>query len=348
MPLNLFDPRTMLSVIERNPQVKTFLKDTFFGRVETSNTEYIDVDFTKGNRELAPFVHDKIAQTTTENQGYVTKQFKPALVTADRVTTAGDILKRTAGELPYNSISPEERAAQKIARDFLQIDEMITRREEWMCAQTLFTGKIPVIGKGVNYEIDFNFTNKDVKSGTDLWSDAKAKPISQIEEMAKQVQKTGFVNPDICILGQNAASEFVNNASVQKILDTEHMNLATIEPRQLPNGATYIGTIPKLGLSIYQYNEWYLDNFTDPKNPQVKSLIPDDYCGIFSSQMQGFMGYGVNAIIDNASKEFVSIEGTRCPDSWIQKKPAAKYIQLMSRPLSCPVEVDAWFISKVV
>ena len=101
-------------------------------------------------------------------------------------------------------------------------------------------------------------------------------------------------------------------------------------------------------LSIYQYNEWYLDNFTDPKNPQVKSLIPADYCGIFSSQMQGFMGYGVNAIIDNVSKEFVSIEGTRCPDSWIQKKPAAKYIQLMSRPLSCPVEVDAWFISKVV
>ncbi len=348
MAFNLFDPRTMLAVIERNPQVKTFLKDTFFSRIETSPTEHIDVDFTKGGRELAPFVHDKIAQATTENQGYITKQFTPALVTADRVTTAGDILKRAPGELLYNAMSPEERASLKMAKDFLQIDEMITRREEWMCAQTLFTGKIPVIGKGVNYEIDFKFTNKDVKSGTDLWSDSKSKPISQLEEMAMQVQKTGFLNPDICILGQQAASEFVNNSSVQKILDTEHMNLATIEPKMLPNGATYIGTIPKIGLSIYQYNEWYLDNFTDPNNPVVKPLIPVDHCGVFSSQMQGFMGYAVNTIIDNDSKEFISVEGTRCPDTWIQKKPAAKYIQLMSRPLSCPVEVDAWFISKVV
>lgn len=348
MPINLFDPRTMLGVIQRNPQVKTFLKDTFFKRVVTSNTESIDVDFTKGSREMAPFVHDKISQQETENRGYATKQFKPALVTADRVTTAADLLKRAPGEMLYNGLSPEERAAQKMANDFIQIDEMISRREEWMCAQTLFTGKIPVIGKGVNYEIDFNFTNKDEKKGTDLWTDAKSDPLGQIEDMTLKVQKTGFVNPDICILGQKAASEFVNNARIQKILDSDHLSLATIEPKMLPNGATYIGTIPKLGISIYQYNEWYLDNFTNPNEPEAKPLVPEDVCGVFSSQMQGFMGYGVNTIIDDESKQFISVEGTRCPDSWIQKKPAAKYIQLMSRPLSCPVEVDAWYISKVI
>lgn len=348
MAFNLFDPRTMLAVIERNPQVKTFLKDTFFRRVETFVTEEVEVDFVKGGRELAPFVHDKIAQAGTENHGYVTKQFKPALVAPDRTTTAGDILKRVPGELLYNPMSPEERAAIKMARDFIQLDEMITRREEWMCAQTLFTGKIPVIGKGVNYTIDFNFTNKDVKSGTDLWSDAKSKPIDQLEEMANTVQKTGYLNPDIAILGQKAASEFVNNPSVQKLLDVEHMNLATIAPKMLPNGATYIGTIPKLNLSIYQYNEWYLDNWTDPKNPTVNPLVPEDYCGVFSSQMDGFMAYAVNTIIDEVSKDFISVEGSRCPDSWIQKKPAAKKLQLMSKPLPCPTEVDGWFISKVV
>lgn len=348
MAFNIYDPRTMLQVIERNAPVKTFLKDTFFSRVETFPTEEVEVDFVKGGRELAPFVHDKIAQSATANQGYVTKQFKPALLAPDRTTTAGDILKRAPGEFLYNGYSPEERAVLKLARDFVQLDEMITRREEWMCAQTLFTGKIPVIGKGVNYTIDFKFTNKDVKSGTDLWSDAKSKPIDQLEEMALTVQKTGFLNPDIAILGQQAANEFVNNSSVQKILDTEHMNLATIQPKMLPNGATYIGTIPKLNLSIYQYNEWYLDNWTDTSNPTVKPLVPIDHIGVFSSQMQGFMAYGVNTIIDESSKEFISVEGSRCPDSWIQKKPAAKKLQLMSRPLSCPVEVDGWFVSKVV
>lgn len=348
MPFDLFDPRTMLAVVERNPQVKTFLKDTFFKRVETFTTEEVEVDFVKGGRELAPFVHDKIAQAATENQGYVTKQYKPALVAPDRTTTAGDILKRAAGEFLYNAMSPEERAAQKMAKDFIQLDEMITRREEWMCAETLFTGKIPVIGKGVNYEIDFKFENKDVKSGTDIWTDSKSRPLYQIEQMHNTVQKTGFLNCDICILGEQAASDFLNNTSVQKVLDVKNISLATIEPKMLPNGATYLGTIPGLGMSIYKYNEWYLDNWTDPKNPQVKPLVPTDMCGVFSSQMDGFMAYGVNTIIDENSKEFQSVVGTRCPDSWIQKKPAAKKLQLMSRPLSCPTEVGGWFVSKVV
>ena len=116
----------------------------------------------------------------------------------------------------------------------------------------------------------------------------------------------------------------------------------------LPNGATYLGTIPKLNLSLYQYNEYYLDNWTDPNNPVTKPLVPVDTVGVFSTQMQGFMAYGANTIIDKSSENFITVEGPRCPDSWIQKKPAARKLQIMSRPLSCPVEVDAWFISKVL
>lgn len=42
-----------------------------------------------------------------------------------------------------------------MADDFVELREQIVRREELMCAQTIFTGKIPIIGDGVNEEIDF-------------------------------------------------------------------------------------------------------------------------------------------------------------------------------------------------
>jgi len=41
---------------------------------------------------------------------------------------------------------------------------MIVRREEWMCAQAIYTGTIHVIGEGLNEIIDFNFTNYEEKN----------------------------------------------------------------------------------------------------------------------------------------------------------------------------------------
>lgn len=58
-------------------------------------------------------------------------------------------------------------------------------------------------------------------------------------------------------------------------MDVRAYDLAVIKPRELPNGLTYIGTIHKLGLDIYQYNEWYLDNWTNPDAPTQKPLVPD-------------------------------------------------------------------------
>lgn len=348
MTINLYDPRTMRKAVERVPVTKTFLRDTFFSRKETFPTKSIDVDFVKGNRKLAPFVHEKIGGKTVENTGYETNIFTPGLIAPDTITTIDDLMKRAAGEALYGGMSPEERGAQKMLKDFSKLEDMITRREEWMCAQALFTGKIPIVGESLNYEIDFKFTNKEVKSGTDLWTDAKADPIKQLTEMRKNVQKKGMVNPNICIMADNVAEAFINNKDVKEILDIKNIQLATLNPRELPSGATYIGTIPMLGLDIYTYNEWFLDDWTDPENPDNKPLVPDGYLGLFSTDVDFFMAYAAVTLIDSKSENFVTIESERVPDTYIQKRPDRRFLQLNSRPLPCPVEVDSWYIAKVL
>ena len=139
--ISIYDPRTMGKLVERMPKVQTFIKSTFFRNVETFDTQKIDVDFKKGNRQLAPFVHKKIGGVTIDNEGYETNTYEPPLVAPNKITTVDDILKRTPGESLYGGKSPNQRAVEKMQRDFTELDEMITRREEWMCCQALFTGK---------------------------------------------------------------------------------------------------------------------------------------------------------------------------------------------------------------
>ena len=348
MPINLFEPRTLGKVVTRMPRPKTFLRDTFFKNVLTFTTKTVEVDFTKGNRKIAPFVHPKIGGKTVENTGYKTNSFEPALVAPDTITTVDDLLSRIAGENIYSGMSPDERAVKKIAADMLKLEDMITRREELMCAQAFFLGKIPVIGEALNYEIDFEFTNKETLSGADLWSSDTSDPIKKIKEYHREVQKKGFVNCNVCIMAADVVDRFIDHPKVKDKLDVRNFNLATITPKELPNGATYIGTIPELGLDFYQYNEWFLDDWTDPKKPEQKSLVPSGTIALLSTNAEYSMAYGAITLIDKDTEKFFTVEGARVPDSWIQKKPARRFLQLNSKPLPIPHEVDSWFVAKVL
>lgn len=346
--INLYEPRTLIGVTERMAPVHTFLRTTFFSRVETFQTESVDVDFVKGNRQVAPFVHPRIGGKVIENKGYQTNSYKPPLIAPDIITTADDLMKRLPGEHIYSGKSPAERAAEKLGKDLSKLDEMVTRREEWMCAQALFKGQIPIIGDGIDEVIEFDFTNKETLSGVSLWSNADADILGDIERWYEDVQVNGFINPNIAIVSSDVANVIINSKAMKELLDVKAYDLAVIAPKQLPNGATFIGRIHKLNLDIYQYNEWFLDDWTDPDKPKTEPLVPAGTFGLFSTNADYAMYYGSITLIDEASNNFTTVEGRRVPDTWVRKKPAAKFLSLQSRPLPVPHEVNSWFIATVL
>lgn len=348
--ISIYDPRTMGKLVERMPKVQTFIKSTFFRNVETFDTQKIDVDFKKGNRQLAPFVHKKIGGVTIDNEGYETNTYEPPLVAPNKITTVDDILKRTPGESLYGGKSPNQRAVEKMQRDFTELDEMITRREEWMCCQALFTGKIPILdkdGKELQAEIDFQFTNKVILSGANAWNKKTGGKIKQLKEWRKQVQKTGFVNCNICIMGDEALEAFIMDEEVQKLLDVERYDLAVIKPRELPNGVTYIGTIQGEGMDIYSYNEWFLDNWTDKDKPENKPLVPTNAVALLSTEANYSMYYGGVGVVDESGKTIAVVEGSRIPEQWVERRPPRRFLQLNSAPLCVPHEVDSWYVATV-
>ena len=323
MAISIYDPRTMGKLVERMPKVHTFVRDTFFRNRETFDTQKIDVDFKKGNRALAPFVHKKKGGATIDNEGFQTNTYEPPLVAPNKITTIDDILKRTPGESLYNGKSPNQRAVEKMQRDFTELDEMITRREEWMCCQSLFRGKILILdknGKAIQEEIDFQFTNKETLKTADSWKTKKGGKIAQLKAWRKQVQK---------------------------MLDVRRFEVAVIAPKELPNGATYIGTIHEIGMDIYTYNEWYLDNWTNAEKPEDKPLLPDNIVALLSTEANYSMYYGAVGIVDEAGKTIAVVEGSRIPEQWVERRPARRFLQLSSAPIPVPHEVDSWFIATV-
>lgn len=347
--VSIYEPRTMGRIVEKLPPVRTFFRDTFFRREETFNTESVDVDFVKGTRKVAPFVHRIIGGKTVPNTGYETKTYKPPLVAPDKITTVDDLLKRRPGESLVSGRSPAERAVLKMSDDFRELRDMISRREELMCVQSIFTGKIPIIGEGLNEVIDFGFTNTEVISAaTKKWSNAGSDPIGDLKRWHKQVQKTGFTNCNACVMADDVATAFVGHEKVQKVLDVRNYNLAVIQPRQLPNGVTYVGTIHELGMDVYTYNEWYLDDWTNPETPEEKPLVPNGMLAMLSTNANYSMYYGAITLIDEGTKEFKTVEGKYVPDTWVKRKPARRFLQLQSAPLSVPHDVDSWFTAKVL
>ena len=344
--ISMFDKRTMIAALESMPPKRTFLKDLFFNNVITSETDKIDVDIYKGNQKMAAFVSPKVGSITVKKEGWKTETYTPPLIGLDDITTAEDILTRSIGENVYSQKSPDETAAEILLRDMARLDTMIEIREEWMCAKALFTGAVDVSGEGVSQNIDFGMSNSHkVTLGTGVkWTDTGINPLTDIATWKTLIAKDSFLSADIVIMGAGAAKAFINNAEVQKSLDIRNIDLGVIRPQELPSGAKYIGSDRLNGVDYYTYEGYYVDPTTGVQTP----FVPNGAVLLASKSARTSMMYGAVTIADENTKALLTYAMPRVPDSWVSKKPAARFIQLNSRPLPVPHDIDGFVVATVI
>ena len=173
--IDIYQPRYLAEVVRQAPPLHTFFRDTFFTNVRTFVTERVDIDIIKGNRRMAAFVHPKAGGQVLESEGYETESYAAPLINPYDVTTAERFMTRLPGEDLYSGMTPAQRAARQLVDEYMRLNDAATRREEWMAAQAITTGRIPVKGKGVDEVIDFGFTNKKTLTGTAQWGKSAAK-----------------------------------------------------------------------------------------------------------------------------------------------------------------------------
>lgn len=346
MPLNPFETRTLLGAVRLMKPAKRFLTNTFFKKTNPIITPTVDIDVVKGKRTLAPFVSQRIGSSTVGTDGFAVQTYKPPMVAPDYPFTGEDLEMRLPGENMYSGNSPDDRLLILIANKLASFDEMINRREEWMVAQALATGKIPVVGEGINQLIDFSFTNKETLAAKAKWSykdsDYAGNPIADLKRWKRALAKAGFT-PTHVVMDTDAADAFLTHPEVVKLFSTPTANFGQFTPRAKdPNGTTFIAHINEIGLDIVSYEEWYID----PADNVEKPLLPSGTVIMASddSNATGFnMAYA--SIIDVNNGTFSL---PRVPKSWMQQKPSVRYLALQSRPLPVPTMVDSWYVGTVL
>lgn len=337
--INIYSTRTMLKALKFMKPVHTFFMSTFFGTVDTVTTEHIDVDIKKGKRKMAPFVAPRVGGKIIDREGFDTETFKVPKIAPERLITNDDISNRGMGEDIYSERTPEEREQDLLADDMMELDDTITRREEWMCRELLLNGSILIKGEGVEKIVDFKFTNKETLVGGALWTETTSDPYADLKRWRLAVIKASGKAPTVAVFSSDVVDDFTNHAKIQKILDLAKLNAGTIEPSIKDDAVTFVGKLPGLGLEIYSYDEWFLDDagVEQPMMPAGTVLL--------GSKGMNKRIYGAVTQIENGSR--VTIEGSRIPKSWVDEENDVRKLRISARPLPVPVDVDSWYVATV-
>lgn len=342
MAVDLFELRRLLRHTEQLKSANNFLRDMFFTETDRSVTRHVDVDIVKGKRRVAPYVSPLLPGKVVDMLPIETKKITPPYVKPKGVVDAKKLFVRQAGQSLYveGGLTPMEQAAEYVGKMMMDYNEMIDRREEEQAAQALTTGVVVATGEGIDITVDYQMdaSHKVVLSGSNLWTDAASKPLQDLRNWSRQVLKASGFRPNVLILGEDVVDTFIEHADVKDQLNTRRIDLGEINPELLPDNARYIGRINEIGLDIYAYDEWYIND----AGTEV-AMIPANKIIMGSTSARCIRHYGV---IEDV--EYGDFAVSRFPKSWVKKDPSARFFMMQSAPLMNLHQVDAFLNAQVL
>lgn len=335
--MDIFSTQVLSKVVERLRTPPSFLLDTFFPNVQTSDKEEILFDVTDSKPRISPFVSPLLPGKVVDSGGYRTKSFKPAYVKDKRRFDANIPYKRVAGETIGGSLSPSQRYERALATTLTDQLDNLTRREEVMAAEILRTGKVVVSGDGYPAQtVDFGRDSELTKalSGSATWESSGVNPLDNLEDWAITIQDKSGVVAKTVVMDPKAWKVFRSNATVQKYLDICRGtgNSLNIDPsiRSEDVKARYVGAIGDF--DIYVYNDTYIND-----NGETAKLLPDKTVLLGSRDgLEGTRCYG--AIHDEKANWTATRYFTKF---WLEKDPSVRWLLLQSVPLVVPYRPNA-------
>lgn len=340
-----YDFPTLFRVVEAFPQDSTYLVDTFSKVGEAFPDDEIEIQTMKGHRPLAPYVNELLPGKVILRTGFSAKQYKPALLKPMRIITRHDLKVRQAGENLINPKSPEERYNDLVAKDLVDLNSTISRREVQQLAELMFTGKVTQIGEGVDQELDWDFENYEVLSGDDLFSNQENDISAFLQEWKLRVMNGSGVTPTRILTTAEVATAIMRHATVLALIKTD--NTAVLTPGQLnqeirQDGVIFHGTLTQIGLSVYSYTNSYTNEEGD-----VVPYIPAGTLALLPDGQPFTFHYGANLIMDTDGN-FKFVQGRITPQVLTTIEPPSRKVQFLSRPICVPDNVNGWFVAKVL
>lgn len=349
--INIDDTRTLLDVVERSYKPTTVLVQTFFPAVKTFLTEYVDMEYRKGGRKMAPFVVPGSKGVNMARSGSKIRTYKPPIMKPKRTIEVSDVMRRGFGEDIYSKRTPAERAQEMRAQDMAELIDMNVRRQEWMAAQLLIDGGFECKGYAddgktviVNTITFDEFTNKFTLSGNDAWNNASAKVYDNLGDVSQTIRRASGMIPTVAICSTDVVNDIINNEQLYKYMlvpSRDNLALLSLQPKLERPELLRVGYIQALNLEIYAYDGIYEDDETG----EIIPYIPEGHI-IIGVPGRGKRLFGAVTQME-ADRQLHTYEGEHIPKLTVDIESDTSSLAMSSRCVLCPEFLDDWAVIKV-
>lgn len=339
--MDIFSTDTLIEIVRDLRVPATGFAARYFNNTSQDESEEIHFDIENKTRRMAPFVSPLVAGKVVKSRGFQTSTFKPAYVKDKRAFSPTRAIKRAMGEsIGGGRYSPQERIQLLVVADLQDQLEMLERRSEWMAVKALVDGKVTIASPdypAVEVDFDRKPAHTVVKTAGNLWSDAGANPLDDLQDWSDtMVKNTGVALTDVT-MDVATWKVFRKNSEVKTRLDRYRSNSTLVPNAHQKEGMVFQGMVDQF--AIYTYSGWYVD----PETGTETALLPaGTVVGAAGDMVEGVRHYG--AILDHDSLEAVPYF---CK-SWLEPDPSVRFMLMQSAPLLVPYRVNATFRASVL
>lgn len=355
MPIDIYKTHTMVAAMQLKPKRPTFLRDRYFGTTDKDifATEEVLVEYKdEKQRKMAPAVIPLKGGIPVQREGYKTDRIAPPYIAPERPLTIDYLNRKQFGETLFSQRKPSEREAAILAEDLTDLSDMIDAREEWMSAKALFENGYSMkqyadkYGEGNYEEFEINFydgeKNPAVYIPSRAWDSIGGGFLDDLFAMAQTLKRRGLRAADV-LMGPDVAAVLMKNEFLLKLLDNRSLQLAKVEPKDIPEGATYLGKVNVMGvwLEFIFYTEEVVD-----EDGESRTLIPEGEVCVTAPGM-GRMLYGAVTQLES-DKHFYTYMARRVPKVTADEHNSVRTLIQKARPLAVPNYKDSAIKAKVL
>lgn len=351
----LYGTPTMIAALKELPPRPTFLRDRYFPSAPSDvfGSDKVLMDIKDGSTKIAPVVAPRKKGIVVEREGYVTKELAPPLIAPKRKLTFDDINKRGFGEALFSNLTPQQREAQILANDLVELSSLIDGREEYIAAQALlnngYTLKQFVDEYGTNnyeeYELMFyTGSNPALFTPSNKWDSSTSYDIyGDLVAMCKLLTKRGLPVEDL-VMSSDVAEVILNNQSIQKILDNRRINVGDVTPIALPDGAARVAVLNVSGhnINLISYDSQYTDETGTTESYMGEGNV------VLTAPGAGRTLYGAVTQMEQADHAFHTYAGARIPRYMANEEEDVRTLRVSARPLLVPNNITPWIKANVL
>jgi hypothetical protein len=335
-----FSTIDLITGMEQVVVSETFLNSVFFPQTRFFQGKFCQVDSRKARRLLAPVTKRGQPGRAILREPLKTSFFDPPEVRPTRAISVAELDERLGGETSYSRRTPEERLAEILAADSMDLINSITRRIEQMTSSILFTGSFSYLpDDGSTETLDYG-TIVPIIPAT-KW-DATGDPIADLVSASNTIVAASGLLPDTLVLGADCLTAFLNNTKVQDQLNKLHLVTGGIQPSP-PQGvgtAQLIGKLFRPYLSLYGYSEAYEDETTST----LKPMIADNVCLLGCSTSPAVTSYGSITQTEQDGRVETYADIKFVPRQLATPREDRHELRMACRPCLIPYDLASWAV----